>query len=134
MAKQANTAKAAATTPIELVPEMKYIVSIKPGSAAEGALRFEAPLDKLRAGVSLNDLIEHGLSDVNRSRKADQIAQTIRGERKGEYGITVNGNARLGTDQAAQYFARQEVQGKGYMGLDLIVASKQVGGAGYNLY
>ncbi len=131
--KTAIPAEKAAVLPEVVVPAiregLRYIVAMKPGSAAEGALRYDVPAEFLQG--SLDEIIQYGLGPATKARKAEQIAATIKGEMKRGYGLTVNGEARLGKDKSLLYFTEKTMKGNTYMGLDLIVASKQTGGAEY---
>ena len=107
---------------------VQYIVSVKPGSAAENALRFALPQEKL--DDSVESVIKYGLG-LNQGRKSERAAETIRVEMKQSYGITAN-NSQAITPEAKikPFFTLQTApdQKTAYMGVDIIVASKQTAG------
>ena len=110
--------------------DLKYVVTVRPGSAAVKPLRFVLPEDKLTG--SIDAVLKYGLNDVTHARAAARLVESVNGEMKGQYGITVNDTAVIGADPIRQYFT-ERTAGAGdaaqtYLGVDIIVASKQTGG------
>ncbi|MBI4441023.1 hypothetical protein HY639_02545 [Candidatus Woesearchaeota archaeon] len=105
--------------------ETRYIVAIRPGSAAEKALRFVLPADKL--GQTLLDVIQYGLG-LNHPRAGQRIAETIKNEMAKQYGVTVNDAAAKPEAPVKDYFTERTIEGQTYQGADITVASKQTGG------
>jgi hypothetical protein len=110
------------------VDNLQYVAEIRPGSAAETPLRVIVPSDRI--GGSLADIVEYALGQ-NHPRTQQRIAETIRSEMRGQYGLNVNASTTVTPKTPARdYFTERTVQGTTYMGLDLIIASKQTGGYG----
>ena len=122
MPKGKKTKPVQATAP---VADLKYIVSIRPGSSARVPLRFRLPAEEL--GKSVLAIIRYGL-DMNHARSAQEIADSVRREMRGQYGINVNNRTVLPADKGKPLFERAVKDGITYMSLDTIVASKQTGG------
>lgn|SRR3989338_7703971 len=102
------------------------LVEVQPGSAAEKPLRFKLP--ESLSGKSIEDVIKYGTNDANLPRQGQRIAETIKTEMRGDYGITVNGAGVTGTELIDSYFIEQQKEGTNYLGVSIVVASKQTGG------
>src|SRR3989344_3808278 len=105
--------------------ELRYIVSIRPGSAASAPLRFRLPEAEL--GKTVLDAIKYGL-DKQHARSAGEIADSIRAEMRRDYGINVNSRTVRPAEKVKPLFEVARKDGITYMSLDTIVASKQTGG------
>lgn len=118
-----------ATQPVQQDPKyLRHIVAVRPGSSAVNPLRFTLPYEKV--DLSIAEVVEYGLSQ-NHARAAERIAEAIQAEMAQEYGVTVNDTAVGKTDAIKPYFTMRQAPDDNrteYMGVDIIVASKQTGG------
>lgn len=107
--------------------QLKHVVSIRPGSSAGQVLRFTVDGDV--RDYSVEKIIQYGL-DQNHARKGQRIADTLKREVRDSYGVTAFDETVGKTRPASELFRRQlGPDGETpYMGLDLVVASKQTGG------
>jgi len=112
-------------TEVEPAETLRYVVSMKPGSAASQPVRFRVEEGQLEGTVL--GIIEHGLNRTYQ-RATKEVVDSIKREMTKEYGINANGQAVKTEQKAKGLFTRQEQGGIKYMGLDLIIASKQTGG------
>ena len=109
---------------------LKYIVAIQPGSAVERILRFTVKAGDLEKTV--DQTIAAGIGR-NLPRDQKRTAEAIKAEMGKQYNTTANGTAVAGNTPIGGYFTPQPVpQGQGtFMGVNLVVAAKQIGGQGY---
>jgi hypothetical protein len=105
---------------------LRYITSIKAGSAAGRPLRVEVKAEQLK--LSVDGLVSYCLDDVAHDRKNSSLVETIRRERKGKYGITVANEAVDKTTAVNAHFSEKKVGQVSYMGLELVIAADQTGG------
>ena len=118
-----------ADAPATPAANVQYIVTIRPGSAAEKPLRFALPGNYLQRNVE--DVVQYGIENPGNTRAAQDIAATIQREMGKDYGITANDNAVSKTTGVGGLFTdRTAPDGKTmYKGVDFTVASKQTGGS-----
>ena len=114
----------------ELVEESdKYVVTVRPGSAAETAMRFELSEDEL--DITIEECIRKGLG-LNHERRVGRTAERIQAEMKNEYGLTANRKAVGRNIAVRDFFEMREFENDGqivkYRGVEIVVASKQIGG------
>ena len=107
--------------------EPALVVKIKPGSSSEKSIKAILP-DSLNS-LSVDKVIDYVLDNSTSSRKDERIAERIKAERTGSYGITANGEPVSGTEGITSYFVdKTSPQGTAYRELELIIAAKQEGG------
>ena len=104
---------------------VKYIVAVQAGSAAETPLRVTLPESLLASNVQ--QTIDYVLGQ-NHSKRGERMAEAIRAEMNGEYGITANGTAVPKEAPVLEHFSERTAENVKYFGIDLIVGSKQTGG------
>ena len=104
----------------------RYVVAVKPGSAAGKPWMFELPAVDL--GKSVKEAITYGMG-LNHKRAAKDIVDATQREMNGTYGIVANGETVKPEDKIRALFVKKLAPDKThYHGVDLIVSSKQTGG------
>lgn len=102
------------------------VVRIKPGTSSEKSVKvilpeelYDASVDKVLGYVMGEDL----------KRKDERIAERIKNEMKGQYGMTINASPAKGDEMIKGYFVQRETpNGIQYLEAEIIIAAKQEGG------
>ncbi|MBI5390234.1 hypothetical protein HZB02_01995 [Candidatus Woesearchaeota archaeon] len=112
-------------------PNQSYVLNLKPGSTAGKGLIIKLEQNQLE--LTVDEAIAYAMGQ-NVKRDGKRIQDAIKGEMAANYGVTANSEAVMGNRKIGNLFVKHEVPGEAeqtYMGLDLIIASKQTGGFGY---
>lgn len=116
------------------------IVFLKPGTAAEKAVKFRLPEDSLDRSVK--EVLEYGLGLTEEDgvkREGLRVQEKIKLEMHDQYGVSVNGNAVKGTelDESVTKYLVEETSpqtGRAYKKLEIVVAGRQSGASWANEY
>jgi hypothetical protein len=137
MAKKKAAKKSEATAPQPEQPidaNLKYILSVRPGSAAGTPLRYEVKGPDLYQGgmidKPLTDLVNYAINQEYPTRPMQLAAAAIQKATQGKHGYTANNKAVVGTTISRDLFILAKEQQVKYMALDVIVAAEQTGGLG----
>lgn len=107
--------------------QVQTIVKVKPGSSSEKGAMFILPVEK--ANASLSEVIKYALAQDD-TRKNERIVNRLNNELSKSYGITVNGKVANASDKIEGYLTSRKLDdGTDYNELEIVVASKQEGGA-----
>jgi hypothetical protein len=103
------------------------VVKIRPGSASESAVKVVLPSEV--ADGPLEKVVQYVLGNGELTRKDTRIADRLRHEMKGTYGLIVNeGPAKPQDNAAAHYREQVSPGGLKYKQLDIIIAAEQEAG------
>ncbi len=108
---------------------LPVVIKIRPGTAAEKALRVLLPSD--RAKDSVGSVVEYALrlqEEDGVTREGTRIQDRIRTEMKDKYGLSVNGQGIKGRESLIGYLRENQTDAsRKYLEAEIIVASREEG-------
>ena len=108
------------------------IVVIKPGISSEKAIKKILPENMYNATV--DEIIKYVLNDGDMKRSEERIAERVKNEMKGTYGVTANEQKVQGNDKIADLFKDETTPGgMEYKEIEFVVAEDQDGGLEYKI-
>ncbi|MBI5148986.1 hypothetical protein HZA33_04875 [Candidatus Pacearchaeota archaeon] len=122
------TTQKAKNAPVEAKP---VIVRLKPGTAAEKSMKFQLPKEKL--GSSVEEIVTYalGLGEDDGIKREDlRIAERVKKEMAGKYGISINGEAVDGKKARIRDYLQERASKETkfqYLEAQIIVAARQEG-------
>ncbi|MBU0461711.1 MAG: hypothetical protein KJ574_03940 [Nanoarchaeota archaeon] len=109
------------------------VIKLKPGSTNEASLKAVLPQDLYDANI--DQVIDYVMNKGDATRKDERIAERVKHEMGGKYGIIVNEGPAKQSEKATAHFREAETpNGLKYLELEIIVAAEQEAGYLARLY